>query len=133
MQALFDRDPQDRQSGLNVRCWVQALFDAQLGSIKALQPAWGGDHDKRPHVLATRYASLAASLLLLNANYQARRSLACSTGCPGSAQPRAQAACGCCLAAVPEILSMTTVPSVLHVRKGARWCTVWSAWPTDEH
>ena len=49
---------------------VQALFDAQLGSIKALQPMWGGDHDKRPHVLATRYASLAASLLLLNANYQ---------------------------------------------------------------
>ena len=31
---------------------------------------WGGDHDKRPHVLATRYAALAASLLLLNANYQ---------------------------------------------------------------
>ena len=31
---------------------------------------WGGEYDKRPHVLATRYAALAASLLLLNANYQ---------------------------------------------------------------
>ena len=50
---------------------AQALFDAQLGSIKGLQAAWHSDCDKRPHTLATRYAALAASLLLLNANYQA--------------------------------------------------------------
>ena len=49
---------------------MQALFDAQLSSIKGLQAAWHGDCDKRPHTLATRYAALASSLLLLNANYQ---------------------------------------------------------------
>lgn len=51
---------------------TQALFDAQLSSIKGLQAAWHGDCDKRPHTLATRYAALASSLLLLNANYQVR-------------------------------------------------------------
>ena len=52
---------------------VQAMLDVQLQSIKGYSAAsWGPDI--AAHVVTQRYAQLTSSLLLLNADYQARPS-----------------------------------------------------------
>lgn len=52
---------------------VQAMLDVQLQSIKGYNAAnWGPEI--AAHVVTQRYAQLTTSLLLLNADYQARPS-----------------------------------------------------------
>lgn len=72
------------QSDCRVLCaWgFQMLFDAVLANMKAQGPA--GEGAGRVHPLAQRYASLASSLLVLNADAQVGHRLDQQLSCSGS-------------------------------------------------
>lgn len=53
--------------------WLQIVFDAQMASLKSFSmPGGGSAENVRVQTVTQRYAALEASLLLLNADFQAR-------------------------------------------------------------